>query len=159
MPRALLALLLAVIAAPAAAEPPRILVGGLAGVALQSDQYTGGGRVGLRGVGLCFLDTELTVLAGRGPDFWTGRFGLHLRSHLDRGGFHAQLIVGGSLYAYTPRGALETFCDRADLDCGGTAVGLDLGASLGYRWFGVEYLFGTGDLPLHTITTTVSFVL
>src|SRR6185436_3788700 len=93
------------------------------GVALQSDQYILGPRLGLRARQVPFVELQLAALAGIGPDHFTARSSLRLRPRLDINGFRASLIAGLSLFSYFPRGPYATFCDKAKLDCSATVFG------------------------------------
>jgi hypothetical protein len=148
------------IARPSAAESPvRVSVGVDGGVALQGDQYVTGPRAGLRATRVPFLELQLATLAGLGADHVTGRTSLRLRPHLELGDVRLSPLAGVALYRYVPRGAFATFCDKADLACSATVVGLEAGLGLGYRWIGVDLVVGTGELPLYTFTGGVTFQL
>jgi len=156
--RLLLSLLLSTVAS-AEEEAPRFILGVVGGVSVQSDQYVGGALVGYRGVGLPFLDVELVVVAGVSADYVTLRPAVHVRPRLEVEGFRITPILGGSMYSYWPRGPFARFCDKAELPCSDTVAGFDLGLGLGYRWFGFDFVFGTGELPLYTFVGRATFLL
>ena len=129
------------------------------GVALQGDQYVAGPKLAARLEDAKFLEVELGLLAGLGPDHFTFRSSLRLRPRLDVEGFRVSPIFGVSLYRYDPRGEFEKFCDKADLDCGATTLGLEAGLGVGWRWLAVDFVFATGEVPLYTFTAGVRFPL
>jgi hypothetical protein len=147
------------LAAPAAARPVRVSLGGSGGVALQSDQYVLGPHATFEGLGLPFLDARVRVLGGIGPDYLTLHPAIHARLRLEIRSFRLYALGGGSLYAYRPRGGLAKFCDKATIDCSDVAIGFDLGAGAGWRWLEADVVVGTGDLPLWTFTAGASFRL
>lgn len=153
-------LLLASWPAMALAESPVVwTVGGDGGIALQSDQYVAGGRLGVRAARFPYAQLELGLLAGIGPDHFTLRSSLRLRPRLEVEGVQLSLITGLSLYRYFARGSLARFCDKADLDCNATAFGFEVGFGLGYRWAGLDFVAASGDVPLYTLTGGVTFTL
>lgn len=152
-------LVLVPLAGAAHADGPSFVVGAVGGASIQSDQYILGAHAGYHGVGLSFLDVELVAVAGLGADTMSVRPAVHLRTRLEVEGFRVAPIVGASIYSYWPRGDFATFCEKANLPCWDTVAGFDLGLGIGYRWFGLDFVFGTGELPLYTFAGTVTFRL
>jgi hypothetical protein len=126
------------------------------GFALQGDQYVAGPRVAAR---VRFVELELATLAGLGPDHLSFRSSLRARPTLEVEGFRLAAIAGVSLFHYTPRGAFDTFCDKADLSCSDTVVGLEAGLGVGFRFVALELVLATGEVPLYTFTAGVRFAL
>jgi hypothetical protein len=145
--------------APARPETSSWELGIDGGVSLQTDQYVGGARLDFRAARVKFVSLQLALLAGLGPDYMTLRPSLRIRPRLQVRWFRGTLIVGASLYGYTPRGQFADFCDKADLACRGTALGLEVGLGLAAGPFGVDFVVGTGDLPLYTIVGGITFNL
>ena len=130
-----------------------------AGVSLQSDQYVAGAHAGVRVERFPYAQLELALLAGLGPDHLNLRSSLRLRPRLEIGKVDVSLIAGMSLFSYFARGPLDRFCEKAELDCDDTAFGWEFGLGLGFRWFALDAVFATGDVPLYTITGGIRFTL
>lgn len=149
--------------APTATPPDedddvRYALGLLVGASMQADQLVTGLSFAARGLGVGFVELEARLSVGFGGRVAAVRAALNLSLAFERADFRARLLLGGAVVGYQAIGAFAEWCNKAEVECGETYGGLEIGLGVGWSFLSVDAIVGSGQLPRFSLLVGATWV-